>query len=156
MKYYRTIEDLPIWNFVKINETNDVRYMLKLDDYYDLPKNKIDVDLLIDTYSKIANDLFLKFGFDEKFVGQKREEKELLIMNLRILSGEKHLSAILKIKEKQIDVAKSTIKTKNQSFEEKVVLLESYFKLNFDVYNMSVLRFHTYIDLYKKSNNSNS
>ena len=37
MKIYKSIEDCPIWNFDK--SKTDLRYLLKLDDYYILPVN---------------------------------------------------------------------------------------------------------------------
>lgn len=47
-KIYRSFEQLPIWNFDKLQSENDFRYLLQLNDYGKLPKiNKyIEVDLL--------------------------------------------------------------------------------------------------------------
>ena len=43
--YYKSIDYLPIFNFFKIIETEDKRYLIKLDDYELLP-DKVDLDVL--------------------------------------------------------------------------------------------------------------
>ena len=150
MKYYRTIEDLPIWNFNKVSETNDVRYLLKLDDYYTLPK-KAPYEELIKIYEDIYTEVFEKFKFNDSLDDKVREDKDLLILQLKILAGEKHLNTILKIKKRQIKDRLDMVKVEPQTFEKKVVILESYFKLPFDVYKMSTVRFYTYLQLYKEA-----
>ena len=37
MKIYKSLDFLPIWNFNKVQETNDLRYLYILKDYSDLP-----------------------------------------------------------------------------------------------------------------------
>ena len=151
MKYYRSEEEIPIWNLNKINETTDIRYLLKLEDYFELPKIGKEFEKMSKVYSDISEKLFEKFGFDERFINKMRDEKELLIMQLRILAGEKYLGAILKAKNKIKKEGQAVVKVKNQTFEEKVVLLETHFKMPFDVHKMSALKFYTYMDLYKRA-----
>jgi hypothetical protein len=43
--YYKSIDYLPIFNFFKIIETDDKRYLIKLDDYELLP-DEVDLDVL--------------------------------------------------------------------------------------------------------------
>jgi len=37
LRYYKSIDFLPMWNYYKTQETEDLRYLLKLDDYESLP-----------------------------------------------------------------------------------------------------------------------
>jgi len=37
MKFYRSIDQLPLFNYSKIVETNDLRFLLVLPDYFELP-----------------------------------------------------------------------------------------------------------------------
>jgi len=152
MKFYRTIEDLPIWNFEKISETGDIRYMLKLDDYFDLPEKVFNLDSMVDAFMDISDDLFERFGIDDRTITKMLEEKDLLILKLRWLAGEKTVKAIYNIKNKVVEERNNQVGPKVQSFEERIVLLETYFKKDFDVYRMSVSKYYTYLNLYKKAN----
>jgi len=42
LKKYRGLDTLPLWNFLKINETGDLKYLYKADrdDYYDITVNE--------------------------------------------------------------------------------------------------------------------
>lgn len=152
MKYFRTIEDLPIWNFEKVSETGDIRYILKLEDYFELPEEGFDPDTLVDVFIKVSDDLFDNFGVDDKAITKMIEEKDLLILKLRWLSGERTMKAIFNIKNKIVEERESQKGPTKQSFNERIVMLESYFKKDFDVYKMSVSKFYTYLNLYKKAN----
>jgi hypothetical protein len=152
MKYFRTIEDLPIWNFEKVSETGDIRYILKLEDYFELPEEGFDPDALVDVFIKVSDDLFDNFGVDDKAITKMIEEKDLLILKLRWLSGERTMKAIFNIKNKIVEERESQKGPTKQSFNERIVMLESYFKKDFDVYKMSVSKFYTYLNLYKKAN----
>jgi len=53
-KYYKSIEFCPFWNFFKCIETEDYRYILKLDNYEDLPNT-------LNTYSKEFGELSYQY-----------------------------------------------------------------------------------------------
>jgi len=152
MKFYRTIEELPIWNFDKINEQGDVRYMLKLDDYFELPEIGIDYDTLVDHFIQVSDELFERFGVDDRAITNMMEEKDILIIKLKWLAGEKTFKTRYKIKSKIREDRESMVGDKKQTFEEKIIMLESYFKKDFDVYKMSVAKFYTYLDVFKRAN----
>ena len=59
--FYKSIDFLPIFNFFKVIETNDYRYILKLKDYEKLPK-RINLSELETAWNKMYND----FGNSEK------------------------------------------------------------------------------------------
>lgn len=152
MKFYRTIEELPIWNFEKINEQGDVRYMLKLDDYFELPEIGIDYDTLVDYFIQISDELFERFGVDDRAITNMMEEKDILMIKLKWLAGEKPFKTTYKIKNKIREDREAMVGDKKQTFEEKIIMLESYFKKDFDVYKMSVAKFYTYLDVFKRAN----
>ena len=152
MKYFRTIEDLPIWNFEKVSETGDIRYILKLEDYFELPEEGFNPDDLVRVYVKVSDDLFDNFGIDDRTITKMIEEKDLLMLKLRWLSGERTVKAIHDIKNKIVQERESQKGPTKQSFNERIVMLESYFKKDFDVYKMSVSKFYTYLSVYKKAN----
>lgn len=55
LSYYQHIDSLPIWNFDKIQSENELRYLLKLPDYDDLPNvNKRLSALMVYHYARIV------------------------------------------------------------------------------------------------------
>ncbi len=152
-KHFKTIEDCPIWNLNKVNETADIRYLLKLDDYFDeLPSSGYDLKTLVETYQKIHEQVINHFGFDEKFIGKMRAKKDLLILHLKVLSGEGHLKAILKVKQKTREENAPKMEGKKQDFEEQIVMMERHFQVSLNVQTLSVKKFYTYLNLFKKDN----
>ena len=153
MKYYKSTEEWPIWNLNKVNETGDVRYLIKGIDYFeDLPDIGMKVMNLLDAYKELTKQISEMFGLDESFITKMRDEKDLLIMALQILAGDKAKKAMKKVKEEQIKQREGTVKVKNQTFEEKIIVLESHFKKDFNVQQMTVKRFYTYLDMFKRAN----
>ena len=151
MKHFRNIEELPIWNYTKVNETGDLRYLLCLDDYYDLP-NVSDLKQFETLWEDIRYQIIDEFGFShlEQLILQKDKEIEQLKIKL-ILKKDKKLLTKLKIRQKElVSMLKSNKSEKKQSFEEQVVYLESYFKIPIDIKKMSVKRYFTYIRVFEQ------
>ncbi len=136
---FKSIEELPIWNFNKVIEKNDLRYLLKLDDYYKLPELKDDLNNIWET---IIDEFYNEFGISEKYRNTLLQEKDMAMMELEYALGNKSLKTIIEIK-------KRNKKTDNDDkFEEQVARLEIHFKIPIDVRKMSVQRYYTYIKLY--------
>jgi len=72
-KIYNDTETLPIWNLSKLQETGDLRYLLILDQYSQLPKiNMKTYELLTKKYNTILSqidnlDLRLQYLFLESY-----------------------------------------------------------------------------------------
>ncbi len=64
-KVYNSIEDLPVWNFLKVLKTDDKRYLLILDNYFDLPKVD-DVDLFT-AWQTIQTEIVDLNGISEEY-----------------------------------------------------------------------------------------
>ena len=80
MKFYRTIEEMPIWTPPHTNEPGDVRYMLKLDDYFDMPDKNVDYDSLVDHFIMVSDELFERFGVDDRAITNMIEEKDIIMI----------------------------------------------------------------------------
>jgi hypothetical protein len=89
---------------------------------------------------------------DERAITSMIEEKDILMMKLKWLAGEKIFRTSYKIKKKVRDDRQAMVEDKKQTFDERIVMLESYFKKDFDVYKMSVAKFYTYLNIFKKGN----
>ena len=89
--YYESIEFLPIWNYRKVEETMDFRYLIKGIDYENLPNiniDKIDIwEIIHNQYiSEIDPELFN--DIKSQFVQIEAKRREAIFLNgcLNILS----------------------------------------------------------------------
>ena len=146
-KTYTDIDILPVWNYNKVKETNEYRYLLKLEDYLELPK--IDFDL-----SKIWEDINFQiidtFGIGQKELMILHKIRDIHVMKIDfVLNQKRDLITRLKILQKQLEQLQKT-DDKKQNFEEQVAILESHFKIPFDTFKMSIKRYFSYIKLFDK------
>ena len=56
MKHYTNIKFIPIFNFFEIYETNDIRYLLKLDDYSELPEISEELSVKLQASLQVISD----------------------------------------------------------------------------------------------------
>lgn len=79
-KIYRSIDFLPVWNFFKIIETSDKKYLYKVDDYEDLEvKNNLDT-----TWMDIL-DQFNAIKSDNESKEIERVQKKILTLETKML-----------------------------------------------------------------------
>jgi hypothetical protein len=150
-KHYKNIEDCPIWNLQKVNETGDLRYLVKgFDDIDDIKEEELDLQLLANSYSSMMEEVSNTFGLSEEYIDKARVEKELLILSYKILLGEKHLKAIRDHKIRTIEESKAIGSTNDTPFDEQIVVLESFFKIPVDVKKTSSSKYYTYLKVLKK------
>ncbi len=149
---FRSIEELPIWNWNKIKEEEDFRYLLKLDDYFDLPVP--DPEVIVELgflWEKVKDQFTERFGFPDQFkrIEKKRIEIDLLMLDF-IITGDIGLQTLIQVKRKQLEgMIKKIQQDSDQPFEEQVVILESHFKLAIDTHKVSVLRYYSYVNIFE-------
>ena len=58
IRYFKTIDTVPAWNYFKAKEQQDTRFLLKLEDYEDLPEvNALEQKILDDTFEQLTIDI---------------------------------------------------------------------------------------------------
>ena len=63
---YNTIDDCPIWNWMKCMDHNDFRYLLKLKDYNNLPD--YDPKVLSDLFDKLNTEKLDELGYSKELL----------------------------------------------------------------------------------------
>jgi hypothetical protein len=136
-KYYSSIDFLPLFNFFKVIETNDYRYLLKLHDYEILPKTELNLQQVwteIQTqYAKADDSNFQIINFTQAKSLQKMELEYLMfwnIYNLMAVAPEhKETKRLLKYAglenetfktiEKKLKALKNRIELRKKDFDKK-------------------------------------
>lgn len=118
-KYYKSIDFLVLFNFFKIIETNDYRYLLKLSDYETLPdiSNKLERKLkgvwldIQNQYSKADDSNYQVINFTQSKSLQKMQMEYLMLWDLHTLMTIDTEGKEIKKRLKQAGLEKATIKT---------------------------------------------
>lgn len=146
-KAYKGIDDLPIWNWKRLHEEHNYKYLLILDDY-----EGVDVDnkKYEGLYEKINREFYEQIGYGDDYEIYLTMLSELTeLIKERALTGDKSKDVFIDIKKEDLKSIYS--KKGNQDFRETVALLEKSFKFYIDPKKISVAKFYTYIKVANKS-----
>ena len=145
LKYYKTIDKLQIWNWFKLKETGDARYLIIRDDYDNLP-GKLPVGLK-KAFDDINDEFIDRYGFTsrEKAIMEKKRAITGKILDMLADDDESHLTAIMTY-QKELDVLTKK-QPKNQTVYQQAAIITGYFKgVTIDVHNTPVSMFYALAD----------
>ena len=143
--YYKSIEDLPIWNFNNIIDKDDMRYLLKLEDYNNLPTKKLPpLDVI---WMSIYDEYLNLFGINKKY-----ETYLIRMKNLIILEFEKNIDKSLETvyDRAKLEMYDNIPKQDDKSFEKQLLAMIRYFKVTIDIKTISVKQFYTNMETIQK------
>lgn len=152
MKYYNTIDTLPIFNFSKINETEDLRYLVIQSDYFELPKiTEKETEELFNVWENINDEIINYVGISEDYKSILRIKKAIALMKVdMITTGDKSSETLIELKEKELLDAMPKIK---HELDESIIYIESVLKIPIDVMKCSVKKYFSYIKFISKKSN---
>lgn len=151
IKWYTTIEELPVWNFWKVQQTGDHTYLLRLEDYSSRPPQqqvKVDLQALWDNLVEAFIDRF-DLPQLEKRILNKRLQVNHLVLDF-IIGQDKTLLTEIKVRQRELQHLLRQRSGVVQDLDTQAALLESHFGVTINLHQMSVKRFYTYIELYAK------
>lgn len=146
-KPYQSIEVCPIWNFNKVTETGDPRYLYVFDDYYSLPEfTKPQKKKANELWDKLFDEYLKSFGLSEHSLKILQWEIKILKLKCQMIEeSDWAMSAAIKIEESKM---RMEMESSNKStFEETVAYLEQHRKISIDAFKCSVKMFYTYVNM---------
>ena len=151
IKLYRTIKDLPIWNWDQIKSTGDKRYLIKLDDYDELPKVEVPVELWQDLL-KEYKDNFSESGNIGSFGYEKFIEYQILLKEEVIASCDEEniMLSSIKVKRQMAEKELENLPSSSQTLDDQAIHMEIFFKTPFNVKQISVYRWYKYAQEYER------
>lgn len=129
VKLYKSVNTLPLWNYIRVVETDDLRYLAILDYYDDLPQIEVDRSIwdgiMLDYFDSLNNQK--SRNYIKKYVSLIVARKEILLLTdslfvLRYKNDKEIIAIVEKILKKynptyKYDIAKyynSLIHAENQ------------------------------------------
>lgn len=152
MKYYNTIDTLPIFNYGKISELEDLRYLIIQSDYFELPKiTEKETEELFKAWEHINDEIINYVGISEDYKSILRIKKAIALMKVELITtGDKSLETLIELK--QIELKNSYPQAK-QELDESIIYIESALKIPIDVMKCSVKKYFSYIKFISKKTN---
>ena len=132
-KVYDSIEVMPIWNWIKVLETGDLKYVYKTKEGRLTKK-------LADHWLNLQQEYIDEFGFDDRYEQQIRLMKKLNSLNIEfVLTKDRMLLNEIKMIEADII---SLNQQKAFNFYEVVDHVEKYKGFQIDPHKTSVLKWY--------------
>lgn len=140
LKYYSSIAELPIANFIEIQKTGNMAYLFKVD-FFDVQAIKE----IPEHFSEVFQNMI--FEFDEIDLSIEKLKLKILMKELEFLFTEKKslLTDINRLEDKlKNELEKNSKKNTGYNFLDEVTALESHFKFQIDIYKTSVKKYLAY------------
>jgi len=155
-KRYRSAETLPAFNYFKLEETDNLAYLLKLRSYDGVPLILFNKKLQV-LRADIDDDILEEVGLTDAQLKHLNKVRKLLDLKLKALSmvidtpHSPYISRlsmdIQKLEESMVEIKDSVI----QPYHERVAIMEAvHFKHTIDIHKTSILNWLQHIKIYER------
>lgn len=144
MKHYTSIDDIPVYNWRKINETNDLRWMF--------PGGKGKTTPAVATaFEKIRDEFIDTFGISDDYRRLLEIKVSIEIWSVRIAleQDNSHVNFIRRLEVERDEILKRIEGNKNSFFDTKV-MVEQFMGFRINEKEISVREFYSYIERLKQ------
>lgn len=155
LKFFDSIDNLPVKRWFKIQETNDVAYIVipVFDKRGRLITKKINYstaqkNILLIAFSKITRQYLDTFGISDSYRRILELRRDIEVNKNKLFFGDSSAQTMIDIYEFQL--AEELKETENKSTEMATVYVEKHFKFSLDTDVVTVKKFYTYIDLIRR------
>jgi len=153
IELYKSIDDLPIYNFHKVMVTDDFRHLVK---------NKIsdkqyafNIDKIGKKWITFYDEYLDHFGLTKSHEKVIEQQTKIAILTIkRWEKNDKSMEAVIEIEKQKLNELTGK-KKKDSTFEEDVAIIEKYRGIGMDAKKTSVKMFYTYIKLMEKDGKEN-
>ena len=149
MKYYNTIDTLPIFNYGKISELEDLRYLIIQSDYFELPKiTEKETAELFKAWENINDEIINYVGISEDYKSILRIKKAIALMKVELITtGDKSLETLIELKQLEL---KNYYPQKKNELDESIIYIESALKIPVDIMKCTVKKYFSYLKFISK------
>ena len=150
VELYKSIDNLPQWNWNKIHQTGNLAYLKKLDTYRNVESDlRCYLEIIFDN---IYDDYIEEFGFSSRFLEIQEKKKEIArLKNKFIQTDEQFILTLIDIEE--IDLNNLLKEGGGDTFESICVEIEKRTGIEVDPRKITVYRYNNYLRNFKDKAN---
>ena len=141
-KYFNSPQTLPTWNYFEILESGDLRFLLILNDYTELPEIEDKTEL----ENIYTNKILYRMPAGSFELKLQRELLELCTLECKVEIGEERTAKVFleRQKRKVNNLLKDSNGTTSHNLNDEVVNIEMILNNNIDVLTCPVAKFMSY------------
>lgn len=149
MKTFESISDLPLHRWRKINETNDLSYLIVKPNVTPPLKEQ---RLLPALWDKIYCEFLDTFGINDDFKNILEIQRDILVLKMQMaIDGDRFHLNFIKMKEQEIKDLQGEGGTSN-NFNETKARISKFMGFAINENETTVKDFYTYVELFKQDN----
>lgn len=146
---YKSIDEMPIFNWNKIHETGDLKYLLhdkcKVESY--------EFRFLLKRWKKLYEQFIDRFGFSDEFLSILELEKNIALLKIeKAERGDENIQTFIEIDEIKLQKKKAELGGVKSDFFDIKAGVESSLGFHIDTKKCTVVEFYSYVKTLKKKN----
>lgn len=152
-KVFRDIDEMPIYNWNKIHETGDLKYLIK-DGF---KAESYEIRFLLKRWKKLYEQYVNRFGFSDDFLSILELEKNIALLKIeKAERGDENIQTFIEIDEIKLQKKKAELNSVKSDFFDIKAGVESSLGFHIDPKKCTVVEFYSYIKTLKKKNVKNA
>lgn len=152
-KVFRDIDEMPIYNWNKIHETGDLKYLIK-DGF---KAESYEIRFLLKRWKKLYEQYVNRFGFSDYFLSILELEKNIALLKIeKAERGDENIQTFIEIDEIKLQKKKSELNSVKSDFFDIKAVVESSLGFHIDTKKCTVVEFYSYVKTLKKKNAKNA
>lgn len=149
MNYYKSLDELPIYNWRMISEKNDISFLLRKKKNI----NEKEKEFLKNEFEKIYDSFIDTFGISDSYRKHLYLTRDITVLKARlVLEEDLSLLTEIEIAELELRELSSSGENSKSTFNEVKAYVEKYMGFRINQYETSVSDYYSYISLMKKDN----
>jgi len=146
---YKDIDEMPIYNWNKIHETGDLRYLLHDKCKVELYENRF----LLKRWKKLYEQFVSRFGFSDEFLSILELEKNIALLKIeKAERGDENIQTFIEIDEIKLQKKRAELGNVKSDFFDIKAGVESNLGFHIDPKKCTVVEFYSYLKTIKKKN----
>ena len=147
---FKSIDDLPQWNWNQVHKTGNYAFIKKLPSYRNLEEDNSEE--LINIWHQIYDEFIEEFGFSKEYMELLEAKKRIAEMKIQyIQTDEQHLLTLIDIEE--IDFKNRFNQEEGVRFEAVIMAIEKRQGMTIDPKTLTVYKYNSYIRTIKEEKN---
>jgi hypothetical protein len=159
MKYFESLDDLPIYNFWKVRETGDLVYLFqdwKSDEAEAASKRRVWRSVLVDLWRKMDAEFIENFAMTDEFFNRLLIEKKIINLQLEyMISKSSVVRARLKGEQQKLELNYHNEESKPVKLHEFIAGIEKYIGFQIDEKKISTNKVYSYVNQMKEQSRLN-
>ena len=147
VRLYQSIEELPVWNWFKLNEEKDLKYLVIGVDYRIFEISRTDFKEAEKVFEYIYDEYMNAFGMTKEFMRLTELQRKIALTTCDLwIDNDKKKKNIIKVLQSKLKRINDR-NTGDVNHEKQIVLIEKWLGSTLNTKQISTKKYYTYLDI---------